>query len=136
MTDLARRRNIANASSGYDEIRVVLYTLIHDDSKPDEVMQRLRRHAEARDWVVHEAFVDFASLESTRTDRKCWPKAERLLKDRAVQGLVARSEDELAFYRLGKDRLRNWLLELPAFAKYVGEGPQRAPADAPSGAAR
>ncbi|WP_344963371.1 hypothetical protein, partial [Streptomyces thioluteus] len=67
----ARRRNIVNASSGYpDRMQVVLYALIHDGgSSPNMVLDRLRRHAEARDWVVHSAFFDIAGLTSARAER-------------------------------------------------------------------
>ncbi|GAA0434248.1 hypothetical protein [Streptomyces luteireticuli] len=120
----ARRRNIANASSGYPEqIHVVTYALIHDGSSPDAALELLRSHAEARDWVVHSSYFDIADMTSARTERQFWPKVERLLEARDVTGLVARCEDEIVFYRPGKTEFRKWLLECPAFVKYVSEPP-------------
>ncbi|WP_372406579.1 hypothetical protein [Streptomyces luteireticuli] len=124
MTDLARRRNIANASSGYPEqTLVVAYALIHDDGKPHVVLSRLRDHAEAEGWGVYAEFFDFGDMTSSRASRHSWPKAERLLQDRDVTGLVARCEDEIAFYPKGKESLQKWLHSLPAFAKFIGEPP-------------
>ncbi|GAA2919660.1 hypothetical protein GCM10020221_14910 [Streptomyces thioluteus] len=122
----ARRRNIANASSGFPErVNVVAYALVHDSSSPDAVLSHLRAQAEARDWIVHSTFFDVADITSNRTDRQFWPKVERLLQDRDVTGLVARCEDEIAFYPPSKEQFRGWLLERPAFVEYVGEPPSR-----------
>ncbi|MGW1073700.1 hypothetical protein [Streptomyces sp. NPDC002537] len=117
-----RRRDIADASSGLPgRIIVVLYTCIHDARDPEETLTTLRRHAEARDWVVHSALYDNADITSIRSDRKAWPKAETLLKQKEATGLVAPSEAEIALHPMSKNRLREWLHSLPAFASYACE---------------
>ncbi|MGK5638976.1 hypothetical protein ACSNOK_11790 [Streptomyces sp. URMC 126] len=117
--DSARRRLIADASSGFPEqVRVVLYALVSDGGSPLTALTYLRRQAEARGWIVHSEFFDLATLTSARSERPSWPKVERLLQNRDVAGVVARSEDEIAFDPTGKEHLRNWLHAIPAFAKY------------------
>ncbi|MGI5531435.1 hypothetical protein ACQEVX_29865 [Streptomyces syringium] len=115
-----RRKFIMDIATGLPEhVQVVLYACIHDDRDPEVQMAALRKYAEARDWVVHTALHDQRDITSTRTDRRAWPLVERLLESREVTGLVAPSEDEIAAYPLDKQRLRKWLLGLPAFAVYT-----------------
>ncbi|MER5781826.1 hypothetical protein ABT104_08900 [Streptomyces mobaraensis] len=117
--DSVRRRILADASSGFPEqVRVVLYALVSDGGSPLAALNYLRRQAEARDWVVHSELFDFADLTSTRSERPSWAEVERLLRNRDVAGVVAGSEDEIAFAPADKERLRDWLRSLPAFAKY------------------
>ncbi len=89
-------------------------------------MADLRRHAEVRDWVVRGAFYDQCALTRVPTDRMSWPEVERLLRAKEVGGLVARSEDEIAFLPPAKQRLREWLWSLRAFARYTGDSTQKA----------
>ncbi|WP_338931014.1 hypothetical protein WEB32_06705 [Streptomyces netropsis] len=120
-----RRKFLMDIATGFpDRVQVVLYACIHDGRDPEVQMADLRKFAEARDWVVHTALHDLRETTSTRTDRKAWPLVERLLESKEVTGLVAPSEDEIAVYPLGKQRLREWLLGLPAFAVYTA-GPVR-----------
>lgn len=120
--DSQRRRLLADASSGLPtRVPVVLYSCVYDGRDPEAVMAALRMHAEARDWVVHSSLYDLTDVTSTRTDRKSWPQVDRLLTSKEVGGLVAPCEDEIAFYTPGKERLREWLLRLPAFAAYFPE---------------
>lgn len=119
MTPL-RHLNIANASSGFPErVTVVLYACIHDNRGVEDVLGHLRRHAEARDWVVHSALHDVDDITSPRGARQAWPDVEQLLQTRLVQGVVAPTEDEIAFYPRGKEQFRDMLLSLPAFASYL-----------------
>ncbi|MCC3766319.1 hypothetical protein [Streptomyces sp. UNOC14_S4] len=127
-----RRRRLADAASGFPErVAVVLYTCSCDDRDPVDTLAALRKHAEARDWVVHSELYDTDPITKTRTDRKAWPNAARLLKNRDVEGLVAPDETEIALYPRGKERLREWLASLPAFARYIGSLPSGAPGCAP-----
>ncbi|UQI46700.1 hypothetical protein M1P56_21275 [Streptomyces sp. HU2014] len=115
-----RHRNIASASSGLPErVTVVLYACIYDSRDPDNVLENLRKHAEARDWIVHSALHDVADITSSRGARQVWPDVERLLRTREVEGVVAPAEDEIVFYPQSKAQFREMLLSLPAFASYL-----------------
>ncbi|MEV4874296.1 hypothetical protein [Streptomyces syringium] len=120
MPSSPRRRNITDASSGFPErVTVGLYACVYDDRDPEAVIEALRKHAEARDWVVHNALYDTSDITSDRGSRESWPKVERLLQEGQVSGFVAPTEDEIAFSPQDKAQVRNWLLELPAFASYL-----------------
>ncbi|GAA0397041.1 hypothetical protein GCM10010357_17710 [Streptomyces luteireticuli] len=119
----ARRRNIANAASYPNRVSVVLYARVGGDSCPDVALAHARRFAEAQDWDVHSAFFDVCGPTTPGAGRQFWPKVERLLLDREVEGVVALSEDEIAGSPEDKAQFKELLLTQAAFVEYVGEPP-------------
>ncbi|MEV7423903.1 hypothetical protein [Streptomyces sp. NPDC091212] len=118
----SRRRTIADASSGFPERnRVVLYTNIGDGSDPVPILQRLRDHAEARDWVVPEDFVlfDTSPEHTSRRERPGWFEASRLLRECRADGLVAPAEAQIAKSPGERAELRAWLSSIQKFANYL-----------------
>ncbi|MEU4348320.1 hypothetical protein [Streptomyces sp. NPDC023838] len=100
--------------------RVALYACISDGRDPKPVMDELRTYASARDWTVTAAVYDTGPLDRT-TDRYALARVARLLEDGAIDGIVARSEaDVAASTKLGRARLDG--LERPAFVDYLHKG--------------
>ncbi|MGW6600637.1 hypothetical protein [Streptomyces sp. NPDC055036] len=119
--DTKRRRTLADAASGFSErTRVVLYACLPDLRAPATIMNSLRVHAEARDWVVAAEHHDSSPLTTPRTERRGWREVELLLESGAVQGLVARSETHIAHSPELRTELRKRLVECRVFAIYTG----------------
>ncbi|MFD9488034.1 hypothetical protein ACFWBX_29520 [Streptomyces sp. NPDC059991] len=122
--DTARRRNLADAANGFlptGRKRVALYACISDGRDPNDVLSELRTYAMARDWTVTAAVYDTGPLDRT-TDRYALTRVARLLEDGAVDGIVARSEaDVAASTKLGRSKLDAWLegLDHPGFVDYL-----------------
>ncbi|WP_369383956.1 hypothetical protein [Streptomyces sp. cg36] len=121
--DTGRRRNLADAANGLPNSRrrVALYACVLDGRDHKAVMDELRTYAVARDWTVTAALYDTGPLDRT-TGRFALDRVSRLLEDGRVDGIVARSEADLAAStKLGRARLDAWLdgLDHPAFVDYL-----------------
>lgn len=128
--DTARRRNLADAANGLPPTgrkRVALYACISDGRDPNDVLSELRTYAVARDWNVAAAVYDTGPMDRVK-DRHALTRVARMLEDGAVDGIVARSEaDVAASTRLGRTKLNAWLegLDHPGFVDYLNKGPDR-----------
>ncbi|MEU1078610.1 hypothetical protein ABZ404_39135, partial [Streptomyces sp. NPDC005878] len=104
-----------------------LYACIFDGRAPDAVMAGLHAYAAARDWTVTAALYDMGPLDTPGEVRRALTRVARLLEDGAVDGLVTRSEADLAASsKLGKARLTVWLASLghPVFVDYLQKAPE------------
>lgn len=52
-------------------------------------MARLRRHAEARDWVVVAEVIDHAATAAPLNRRPNWPQAKTYITNGQARGIVA-----------------------------------------------
>jgi hypothetical protein len=89
--DIARRRVIAEAAGAFPAARtaVVLYACIAPDQRRDEVRDRLRRHAEARDWVVVAEVIDHVATATPLKHRPNWPLVLTYIATQQAEGIVA-----------------------------------------------
>lgn len=118
--DIQRRRNLADAASGYmDRTRVVLYVLAKPAEEPEEVLAALRAYAEARDWVVVDFFVDRCPITTTCTDREAWAKVAGLVEAGEVRGVIAPAEQQIVSSSLDQEALCAWLDRHMVFAAYL-----------------
>ncbi|MFE4421298.1 hypothetical protein [Streptomyces sp. NPDC056817] len=87
--DLARRRALADAASGYPaRATVVLYACITHGQDQRAVFAQLRRHAEARDWVVIGEVTDSTAATIPLQDRPGWPAAATAITSGRASGIV------------------------------------------------
>ncbi|MFI9205323.1 hypothetical protein [Streptomyces sp. NPDC053048] len=120
-----RRRNIADASSGFpDRTRVVLYANLDEGSNPAPVLDRLRAYAEARDWIVPSEAVlfDTGLTSRSRRERPGWFEVSRLLRENHAEGLVAPAIGHIADTPQDQADFRAWLASVAKFANYLDEG--------------
>lgn len=93
-------------------------------------MDALRRHATARDWLVHTELHDATPL-TNRALRPGWQHVEQLLEAGTVEGIVAPHEQQISADPRERTHLRTWLLHHGVFAVYVM--PQDHPTTTPAG---
>ncbi|MCY0923290.1 MULTISPECIES: hypothetical protein [Streptomyces] len=100
---------------------MVLYAIVDDCDDPEPVIARLRAYAEARDWVVSEGavLIDIGSATRHRRERPNWFKASALLREGAVEGLIAPSLSQIAHGPVERDEFLAWLATLAKFAIYL-----------------
>ncbi|MER7497031.1 hypothetical protein ABT033_31100 [Streptomyces pharetrae] len=110
--DTARRSDIAAAAAGFcGRATVVLYDRINLGQDQQEAVARLRRHAEARDWVVVAEVIEYGPPETTSPAGQGWQTVRRFVGSRQAMGIVTTSRRALA----AVDSLDEWLLEQRAF---------------------
>jgi hypothetical protein len=113
--DITRRRSIADAAGGFpSRATVVLYACIAPGQDQDDVTARLRRHAEARDWVVAGEVVDHTSTATPLEYRPNWPQAQRFITSGQAKGLVTTSRTACADTP-SAPALEEWLRDQQAF---------------------
>lgn len=105
-----------------DTPRVVLYTCTFDSQVAANALSALRDFAAHQGWAaVHEIY-DLAPLDTPRRRRIGWLTVERALARGEATGLLAPSEQEIAWHPGDRTALRVWLLGVPAFAAYPQAG--------------
>jgi hypothetical protein len=111
--DTARRRNIADAAAGFpNRATVVLYARIAPCDDQQEVIARLRRHAEARDWVVVGEVINYTQTDAPYAQvGHGWQAAKRLVTSGQAKGIVTTSRQACADVA----GLDEWLLDQQAF---------------------
>lgn len=113
--DIARRRAIADAAGGFPtRATVVLYACIAPGQDEQDVMARLRRHAEARDWVVVGEVIDHTHTATPLEHRPNWPQAKTLITSGQAGGIVTTSRIACADTP-SAPALERWLGEHQAF---------------------
>ncbi|NEA50483.1 hypothetical protein [Streptomyces sp. SID10815] len=128
---IQRRRNLANAASGFPErSRVVLYAHITDTTDPALLLAELRAFAEARDWDCSEEhhYFDIGLAGSTRRERPGWFEVSRLLREGEVDGVVAPSESHIVNSPSEQGEFRAWLATIQRFTGYLHESEHEAAA--------
>ncbi|CAL9614410.1 hypothetical protein SUDANB1_05696 [Streptomyces sp. enrichment culture] len=87
-----RRRNIADAAGGFPpRAAVVLYACIAPGEQQDDIVTRLRKYAEARDWVIAGTVVDHTTTATPLDSRPNWRQAKALIVDGQARGIVTTS---------------------------------------------
>ncbi|WP_411144368.1 hypothetical protein [Streptomyces sp. x-80] len=126
--DQQRRRDIADAASGYSRsrTRVVIYANVPNGDR-DQVTSDLTAHATARDWTIVATCIDVGPTTLPPHQRPGWCEAAKLLTTDAANGgadgLMARSAAQIAGTDHEREELRNWLREVHAFAVYLDDEP-------------
>ncbi|MGW1364733.1 hypothetical protein ACWCQP_45925 [Streptomyces chartreusis] len=118
---------------------VVLYTAASESRAAVTTLSTLSEFAHAQGWTVVQELYDLAPLGAPRRHRIAWPATERILVQGEATGVVAPDEHEIAWKPAERTALRQWLLEVPAFAVFPQAGrsrgiPVRAEAPADMGA--
>ncbi|MGC5412607.1 hypothetical protein ACPXCX_54510, partial [Streptomyces sp. DT225] len=86
---------------------VVLYACVQPGASEEEVVARLRRHAQARDWLVVGEVVDHTSTSTPLGFRpNWWGHARQLITSGEAGGLVTTSRADANF-----GELEEWLHE-------------------------
>ncbi|TBO54888.1 hypothetical protein EYS09_36160 [Streptomyces kasugaensis] len=126
--DHRRRRDIADAASGYSRsrTRVVVYANVsHGDQ--DRIRSYLAAQAGARDWTIAAACIDVGPTALPLHQRPGWREAAKLLTtdtaNGGADGLIARSAAQIADTDRDREALRNQLDEAHAFAVYLDDEP-------------
>jgi hypothetical protein len=113
--DISRRRSIADAAGGFpSRATVVLYACIAPGQDQADVMARLRRHAEARDWVVMDEVIDHTPTATPLDSRPNWPQARQHITAGQARGIVATPGTERAG-AFDSPTLAEWLHDQHAF---------------------
>ncbi|MEU1372003.1 hypothetical protein ABZ454_38840 [Streptomyces sp. NPDC005803] len=113
--DIARRRSIADAAGAFpSRATVVLYACVAPGQDQDGVTARLRRHAEARDWVVVGEVVDRITRATPLECRPNWPEARRFITSGQAKGLVMTSRT-VCIHAAEATALDEWLCGHQAF---------------------
>jgi hypothetical protein len=113
--DITRRHSIADAAGGFPaRATVVLYACVPPGQNEDDVTARLRRHAEARDWVVAGEILDHTTTATPLECRPNWPQAKRLITSGRATGLVTTSRTACASTPTAPV-LEDWLRDHHAF---------------------
>jgi hypothetical protein len=87
-----RRRNLSDAASGFPaRAAVVLYACIPPGQTRGDVVPRLRRYAEARDWDVAATVVDYTPTATPLERRPNWPQARDAISSGRARGIVTTS---------------------------------------------
>jgi hypothetical protein len=89
----------------------VLYDRINLGQNQEDVVARLRRHAEARDWVIVAEVIEYGPPETTSPAGQGWQTVRRLVGNRRAMGIVTTSRQTLA----SVDGLDEWLREQRTF---------------------
>ncbi|WP_371604940.1 hypothetical protein OG345_40780 (plasmid) [Streptomyces sp. NBC_01220] len=113
--DITRRRSIADAAGGFPtRAAVVLYACIQPGQDEAAVTALLRRHAEARDWVVAAEVVDHTSTATPLDRRPNWERARLLITTGQARGIVTTSRAACADTG-DAPAVEEWLAEHQAF---------------------
>ncbi|GAA3301267.1 hypothetical protein [Streptomyces cinereospinus] len=113
--DTSRRRVITDAASGFpSRATVVLYTCIAPGQDQTAVLTRLRRYAEARDWVVIGEVIDHTTTATPLDSRPNWQKARTLITSGQAHGIVTTSRTACAVTPTDLS-LVDWLAQHQAF---------------------
>lgn len=92
----------------------MLYACIAPGQDQQDVLARLRRHAEARDWLVVREVIDHTPTATPLECRPNWPQVKTLITSGQARGLVTTSR--LACADTPSDPvLDEWLGEHQAF---------------------
>ncbi|MEW1694456.1 hypothetical protein [Streptomyces sp. NPDC091278] len=119
-----RRRHLADAASGFPErTRVILYACLPETVDPAPVIARLREYADARDFVVPEGgvLIDTDPKGTARRERAGWFTVSTLLRDGAVEGIVAPSQAHIEGARGDYAEFTAWLTTYGKFVCYLEE---------------
>ncbi|MFF0226556.1 hypothetical protein [Streptomyces sp. NPDC004629] len=121
--DISRRRNIADAASGFlSRATVVLYGCPEPGQDERDVMTRLRRYADARDWVVIGEVTDLSPATIPFQERRGWPAARNAVTSGQAKGIVATACPQTP---VASD-LEDWLRDNQAFLSEVATAPSTA----------
>ncbi|MEU9925128.1 hypothetical protein AB0H51_28235 [Streptomyces griseoluteus] len=113
--DTARRRVLVDAAGGFDDrASVVLYACIAPGQDQDDVLARLRRHAEARDWLVAAVVVDHDPTATPLDYRQNWWLAQEYVTTGQARGIVATPGTDRAGALCARP-LADWLHDQHAF---------------------
>lgn len=89
----------------------MLYAAVPRGQDAGDLMARLRRHAEARDWLVVDEVVDYATTSTPLGERpNWWGRARVLITSGEAKGVVTTSRADA-----GLAELEGWLHEHLAF---------------------
>ncbi|MFJ8201107.1 hypothetical protein [Streptomyces sp. NPDC096152] len=112
--DISRRRALADAAGGFTaRATVVLYACIASVQDEGDVLARLRRHAEARDWVVVGEVIDHDTTGTPLECRRNWAQAKAFVTTGQARGIVATPGTERA--GVASPSLTQWLHDHQAF---------------------
>ncbi|GAA3371218.1 hypothetical protein GCM10020367_20990 [Streptomyces sannanensis] len=115
----ARRSERQAVDSAIAGQRVVLYTIAIDSGVAAATLNSLRKFAESLGCDVAAELYDMVPVGTPRSTRTGWLAIEQYIVDGKVQGVIATTETEIAFYRADRTALRSWLLCNKALACYL-----------------
>lgn len=118
--DISRRRNIADAASGFpSRAAVVLYARPEPGQDGQDIVAQLRRYADARDWVVIEEVIDPLPAAIPLQDRPGWRVARNAITSGQAKGIVASACSQMPIAAT----LKEWLRDNQAFLSEVATMP-------------
>lgn len=111
-----RRKALHNAAAG--RTAVVLYVCAKDPAATAaQVVEKLSRYSDARDWEVVEIVLDTSSLSTPLADREQWQAACDVIDTRRAEGIVALQSH--AGDASARAELTQWFAEHGAFLAAV-----------------
>ncbi|MER6334086.1 hypothetical protein ABT298_33230 [Streptomyces sp. NPDC001034] len=113
--DTSRRRALADVASAFPaRASVVLYACVPPGQKLDDIVMRLRRHVEARDWVVVGEVFDHTPTATPLEHRPNWAQAQAYITTGQATGIVTTSRTACA-QTSESSSLVQWLHDQHAF---------------------
>jgi hypothetical protein len=128
------RRALADAASGFQRARVVLYACAPEGRDTAPILAELRDYATARDWVVVADIAEPTSAGVRMGQRTGWCQVVGFIETGRAQGIVMGTHSGCAHDHPDRVRLRQWFGEhgsafLVPVAVPVAAGPGQAGAD-------
>ncbi|MFE0771935.1 hypothetical protein [Streptomyces sp. NPDC058861] len=128
----ARRRNIADAVSGFPErTRVILYASLPEGTDREPIINDLRAYAKAKDFVVPDeaVIVDIGFVGRSRRERPGWFQASKLLRENMAEGVITPNRLHIANTPGEQGEFDAWLASLVKFINYADASDEDVHAD-------
>jgi hypothetical protein len=116
-SDIRRRRDLADAASGFVRTPVVLYICAPDGGAA--ALPTLRMYALARDWLIADEITDSYSIASALAGRPGWRAVNSAIETGRARGIVTDARSACGHYPEEHDRVNAWLADHMAFISVV-----------------